>query len=115
MIPEKYTFKQQYAGDTFKGLLMTLKDENNVNPIDITGYQFKMQIKTSELGQIIKELTNDFGITITDAVNGAFKIDEFLTPQKSGSFYYDLQVTYPNNKVDTYMRGYFPITQDITR
>jgi hypothetical protein len=114
MIPVIYNFKTQYAGDTFLGLNLTLKNENNL-PIDITGYFFKLQIKSNSKGITIKELTSLSGISIVNATEGKFKIDSFINPVVCGNHVYDLQVTYPNGNVDTYIRGLYSIVSDITR
>jgi len=54
MIPSKYNFKEQYAGDTFNGIELVLTDDLNA-PIDLTGVQIKMQIKKGTNGAIVKE------------------------------------------------------------
>lgn len=115
MTPTPYSFELQYSGDSFLGAYFQLKDEDNITPIDITNYRFLMQIKTCERGRIIKELSNGSGITIINAINGEFQIDSFIVPHTSGQMIYDLEITYPNNLVDTYIRGFFAIIQDISR
>lgn len=113
MIPKTYNFKQQYAGDTFNGLAFEL--DRNLSPIDLTGVIMKMQIRRGSNGQVIKELTTSNGITITDPLAGKFKIDAFVNPSTAYNYVYDLELTYPNGVVDTYIKGFFPIIEDVTR
>lgn len=114
MIPSKYNFKQQYAGDTFNGVVIDILDISML-PINITGYTFRMQIKSGEKGRILKNLSINNGITILDNLIGKIKIDSFIVPNFCGNAIYDLEVVYPNGHVDTYIRGLFPIINDITR
>lgn len=59
--------------------------------------------------------TIDGGITITDGVNGKFKVDPTLVDIPSDVYFYDIQVVFPTSVVKTYIRGSFTVIQDVTR
>ena len=62
-------------GNTFARMPFELL-QNNV-PIDLTGAEIKMQLRKECNGVVYLELDQrNNGITITDAVNGKFQIDE---------------------------------------
>lgn len=109
MQPAIYNFKQQYAGDTFNGIQLTIENKN------LTGFLIKMQIKTAPFGAVVKDLSIDNGITIVDAVNGILRIDSFVNPITAGYYIYDMQFTNPNGVVQSYLKGQFTVIQDVTR
>lgn len=67
--------------NTWNGVQFTMTDDTTGNPIDITLAQFTLQMKLQSTNQnSILFKTNpgagEYGITITDAANGVFKIDK---------------------------------------
>lgn len=115
MKPEKYNFRDHLKGDTFNGIEFTLIDSNSELPIDITDALITIQFKShSKTGLINVELNVGSGITITDAENGVFVIDSFLLDWQPKKYYYDVQITFPNGVVKTYIEGTFLVIQDVT-
>lgn len=52
---------------------VTITESDTVTPVDITGYDFTMDVVTST-GSVLQALTIGSGITITDAANGELEI-----------------------------------------
>lgn len=103
-------------GDTFVGIEFTL----TVNAIlsDLTGAVIKMQLKESNSSTALAVLTfdNDLigGITIIDAENGVFQIDSQVIDIPALCYFYDIQITYPNGDIKTYIRGRWTILPEVT-
>jgi len=105
---------EHYKGDTFKQIPMVYK--LNGTPQDLTGAIIRMQLRKEKDGVSYLELTSvdDAGITITDALNGAFKINEQIIDIQSGNYIYDIEFNI-NGVIETLIKGDFIITNDVTR
>lgn len=118
MNPGDYNFKTQRSGDTFTGVRMTATRTSNevTNPIDLTGAVISMQVrKQACLDPIIDISTDTGGITLEDALNGIFRIEPLIVPQvNTHNYVYDLQFEFPNGVIQTYLKGNFPIQNDVT-
>lgn len=119
MVPGTYDFKTQRSGDTVKGVKMTITRTSmgTTTPIDLTGMVIRMQVKKDKCFDAIVDLSsaNAGEITIEDAVNGVFCIEDFICPSvKTFSYIHDIEFTYPNGVVETYLSGKFPIQGDVT-
>jgi hypothetical protein len=109
-----YNFKHK-RGDTFKAVNFQYK--LNGTPIDLTAATVRMQLRKECGGLIALNLTsiaND-GITITNAASGMFKINKQIINIAEYDYLYDIQITFANNTVESYLDGVFTITCDITR
>ena len=105
----------QYKGDTYDGVQFTLLNTEDNSPIDLTGVAIKIQFRyDSRIGGIQKEITNGNGITLSDAAGGVFSIDSFLIDWAADFYYYDIQITFPNGVVRTYIQGNITVIQDVT-
>ena len=82
-----------------------------ISRISLVGASIRLQFK--KYGKVVKTITSASGITITDDVNGEFKIDDFI-PDFCGTFDYDVQVTFSPTLVRTYFKGTFTVSDDIT-
>lgn len=113
--PGVYKIKDHYKGDTFDGVEFTILDGMDNSPINITNSAIKIQFrKSSNTGNLVKEINIGSGITVVNAVGGVFRINSFLLNWDSGIHYYDVQITFPNNVVKTYIKGEILIIQDTT-
>jgi len=113
-MPKPYNMPDHYKGDTFDELQFTLSTSPST-PIDLTGALIKCQFrKEKKNGVLKKELTESDGITITDAINGVFRIDSFILDWTPGKYFYDIQFTFPDTTVVTYIDGSITILQDVT-
>ena len=112
---DTYNIPNIIKGDTFKDLQFTLSINSVVE--DLTDYAIACKFrKNAKTGKEIKSFTVGVGITITDAVNGIFKIDAFNLDATfiAGTYYYDIEFTNGSGDIDTYIQGTFKITQDVT-
>jgi hypothetical protein len=102
-------------GDTFTEVPFQI----NVNsvPLDLTGAVIRMQLRTDYGGDIYLDLTSvdSNGITITNAANGEFKINQMIIELESFAYKYDIQITLANGEVKTWIEGIFNVSNDVTR
>ena len=96
-------------GDTFRRV--TFQININEIPLDLTDGDVKMQLRKEAGGVIALEPA----LTIFDAENGEFAIDEQIINILAGKYKYDIQVTTEDGNVNTWISGLFTITDDITR
>lgn len=108
MTPKTYNFKTQYAGDTFRGLQITVSRTSNsvTTPEDLSHVNIVFTL--SKLGAITLKKEVGSGISLVDAVNGVFKIDSFTNPS-IGNYVYDIEFRYPHGVIETYLTGSFKI------
>lgn len=115
MTPANYKIKDHHKGDTFEGVQFTLLNSSDSSPVDLTGASIRIQFRArAKNGSLKQELTSADGITITDAVNGVFKIDSFLIDWRPQIYYYDVQITFPTSLIKTYIQGTLKVIQDTT-
>jgi hypothetical protein len=110
-------------GDTFAGVKFTLQSypENSqtLAPINLTGSQIKMQVRRlPDDPQVIMEFsTTDTSIAIEGTANNIIYVKPKLVPATAPATrcVYDVQISFPNGEVKTYIRGYFEILKDVTQ
>jgi hypothetical protein len=105
---------EHYKGDSFKQIPMVYK-VNGV-PQNLTGAIIRMQLRKENDGVSYLELTSvgSAGITITDAINGAFKINTQVIAIQAGNYIYDIEFNI-GGVIETLIKGDFIITNDVTR
>lgn len=96
-------------GDTFRRV--TFQININELPFDLTDGDVKMQLRKEAGGVIALEPA----LTIFDAENGQFAIDEQIINIPACNYKYDIQITNQDGEVNTWISGLFTITDDITR
>lgn len=106
---------QHIQGDTFKEVPFEILI--NSVALDLTDAVIKMQLRKECGGVPALTLTSVLsdGITITDAVNGLFKINERIINISEYDYLYDIQITLADGTVNTWVSGNFLIKCDITR
>jgi hypothetical protein len=110
-----YNFPDIVNGDTFKVRDVSIKNDTTETPIDLTDCLIKCEFrKDTKLGVVVETLEVGSGITLSDAVNGIFTIDNFNVNWGAGVYYYDFQFTFPNEVIQTYFGGYMKLIQDVT-
>jgi hypothetical protein len=89
----------------------------NTVPLDISDAIIRMQLRLEYGGNVYLALTSvdNEGITILDAVNGIFKINEQIINIKANSYIYDIEIIFANGEVKTWVSGNFNILPDVTR
>jgi hypothetical protein len=101
-------------GDTFEAVDFELKI--NDGEVNLTDTIIRMQVRKSYGDAIVLNFTSvdDEGITITDAVNGLFKINQQIIDVPAYNYIYDIQFNF-DGEIKTYISGNFVITNDVTR
>ena len=77
----------------------------------------KMQLKKECGGVIALNLTSvaSAGLTITNAAGGLFKINKQIINIPEYNYVYDIEITFSDGTVKTWVEGNFVIKCDITR
>jgi hypothetical protein len=105
---------QHIKSDTFEAVNF----EINVDtiPVDLTDTTIRMQLRKEYGGVVGLSLTSvgNAGITITDAVNGLFRINQQIINIPAFNYIYDIEFDF-DGIVKTYISGNFLILNDVTR
>lgn len=114
MIPGCYDWAPQYAGDT--ALFLEFKLTEDGSPMDLTGAEINMQVRNTQSNAVVLDLTSQSsaGIEITDATGGAFRVGGYATPDQPGLHAYDIEVTFSGGEVRTFIKGFYPIHNQVT-
>ena len=102
-------------GDTFEAVNFAVV--KNTIALDLTGAVIKMQLKKECGGIPILSFTTvaNAGLTLTNAVGGLFKINKQIINIAEFNYVYDIEITFLNGDVKTWVEGNFVIKCDITR
>ena len=105
---------QHIKSDTFDEVDFQIKI-NDVE-VDLTDTVIRMQLRKEYGGVVGLSLTSvgSAGITITDAVNGLFKINTQIINIPAFNYIYDIEFNF-DGEVKTYISGNFLIRNDVTR
>ena len=112
----EYNFADKVKGDTLETVQFTV--QVNSAPLDLTDCTILAQFKKQPCQTYDYQLGSDVaigGITITNAVGGVFQIDERILSWKQGTYFYDIQFTWTDGTVKTYIGGTIKIVEDVTR
>jgi len=85
-------------------------------PLDLTDALIEMQVKKDPCGTPILTFTSadDDGITITDAVDGWFQINEQYIDVKPCNYQYDIKITLSDSRIKRWIGGLFQVVTSIT-
>jgi hypothetical protein len=102
-------------GDTFEDVNFAVV--KNAVALSLTGAIIKMQLKKECGGIPILSFTSvaSAGITITNAAGGLFKINKQIINISEFNYLYDIEITFADGTVKTWVEGNFTINCDITR
>ena len=102
-------------GDTFEAVNFAVV--KNTVALSLTGAVIKMQLKKECNGVAILALTSvaSAGLTITNAAGGLFKINQQIINIPEFNYIYDIQITFADGTVKTWVEGNFVVKCDITR
>ena len=105
---------QALRGDTFKEYPFEILID--AVALDLTGAVIKIDLKKDACSLPAISLTSvaSAGITITDAVNGQFSINEQIFTIPAFNYQYDIQITLADATVNTWVGGLFQIINTIT-
>ena len=111
----RYNFKNHIKGDTLKEIVFTMT--LNEEPMDLTDViiqsQFRKHPNSKDAVLFLTSVDNE-GITITENP-GEFKINQQIIDIPAGDYVYDIEFTFDDGTVKTYIYGDFKVIQDITR
>lgn len=102
-------------GDTYADEFI-LKSKRTKQPIDITGFSFKLTVNTKAAPTASDPPEFQIDGTITDGPNG--KVEFAPTDadvDRVGKFYYDIQMVDAAGRKRTLVSGRYVLTQDITK
>ena len=100
---QTYTMPEHESGDTFSGVEFTLTVNDVVK--DLTSATITMTIAGAGT------LLTGSGITITDATNGVFEIDEQVISYTPHTYDYEITFIFSDGSVKTYIEGTWKITR----
>ena len=114
MTPAEVNYKNYVRGDTITERVFTItKTVSEVEtPVDLTGASIKCDFALCNSEKVNKELGQ--GLTMVNATEGIFKIDAFSL-DKRGVWYYDIEITFPDGVVKTWIKGSIKIEEDVTK
>ena len=97
-----------YQADTMKRTIR-LTNKADGQPIDLTGANIKMEVRTPDFQTIALTIANGTGITVS---GNSILIQKDITINP-GEYIYDLQAI-KDGVTTTYLKGAFFVTQNIT-
>jgi hypothetical protein len=100
--------------DTFEAVNFEINIDNV--PVDLSDTIIRMQLRKEYGGVVGLSLTSvdNAGITITDAANGLFRINQQIINIPAFNYIYDIEFDF-DGVVKTYISGNFLIKNDVTR
>lgn len=102
-----------YKGDTWKGIELEIL--KNAVAINLTGATIKLNLFPKNTNNTALILVTGNGISLTDPVNGKFKIDQISRLNyEPGVYTGDVEITLSNNEKTTYCSIALTISPDIT-
>lgn len=83
---------------------------------DLTGSVIEMQLRLQPGQPVALDLTSvgNAGITITDPLNGIFKINEQVIDIPAKEYMYDIKIIFPDGEIRRWIEGKFNIVNVIT-
>lgn len=106
---------QSIKGDTFEQVTFELLI--NEEPYSLEDAVIRMQLRKEYGGIPFLSLTSvgNAGITITNAIQGHFKINEQIIDICPFNYLYDIEIQFGDGSIKTYVSGNFLIKNDVTR
>lgn len=100
--------------DTFEAVNFEINIDEA--PVNLSDTIIRMQLRKEYGGVVGLSLTSvgDAGITITDAANGLFRINQQVIDIPAFNYIYDIEFDF-DGVVKTYISGNFLIKNDVTR
>ncbi len=114
MTPGCFNWPAQYASDTAE--IQSIQILEDDDPVNLTGATVTMQARRGPGKPVLIDLTSvaNAGIEITDATDGTFLVGGYENPDIEATLRYDLQVTFSNGDIRTYISGVYPIYAQVT-
>lgn len=108
-----YDFEDTLKNDTIleRTFTVTKTVEGVTNPVDLSDATIKAFFSSSVHRVKLSSEGETPEIEITDGANGVFKINPFKI-DKIGDYEYDIEITFPDGTVRTWIKGSISILQD---
>lgn len=114
---QTYDILAQRRGDTFAGVKFIFN--LNASPVSLLGCSIMMQVRQeADASEFVMSWSSaNSEITIGGTSNNEVTILPKLIPTNAPArkCVYDLQITFPDSKVKTWVAGAFEILKDVTR
>lgn len=108
-------FEDHLKGNTWDGYEFQILDEITLVPISLVGASIRAMFRLQGKSTKVYEMSTVYStITITDAINGTFVLDEQILNYDAGTYLYDIKVVLASGQVKTRIGGKFTIKQNIT-
>ena len=108
----EYELRDHIKGNTLGEIVFQLII--NGNSVDLTGATIDMGIKEHVLTDVGYTLSTENGkMSITDPVEGVFKIVQQIIDFEPNLYNYDIKITFPDNVIKTYVTGKWKIIQNV--
>ena len=111
----RYDFPQTIKGDTFNGILFTIKV--NSIALDLTDAIINMDLRLIPSGVSVKRFTSIANEHITISAtpaDGKFTFNNQIINVAAENYKYDIQIVLGDDTVKTYIYGNWTIIQDVT-
>lgn len=102
---------QIWRNDTWKQVFTLLAD---TTPISLLGATVYIQVRKGCGGVLALTLTNGSGVTIGGVSNNQVTVNKLVNIDK-GNYVWDMQVTFADLTVKTYLEGDFIVYDDVTK
>jgi hypothetical protein len=116
MLPATYNFPTQYAGDTVgrRRFTVTRTVSGVTSPENLTGVAIRCWFARRGEQPAVYQFAVGSGITIVNAAGGVFDLNAFPAPSP-GTYSYDIEFTYPDSRVRTYVAGAMLVREDVSQ
>jgi hypothetical protein len=112
-MPETLDFKPHKSGDTFSGRQISIQVGSY--SANFTNATIKADFRQdSPEGEVALSLSVGSGITIINANTGTFQFDAQIIDLTAGLYFYDVEITFQDGRVKTYIEGTWLILASIT-
>ncbi len=103
-------------GDTF-ALTFDVVNESDDSDFVFTSHTAKLQVKVNreDSNSILEFNTTDNSIILTTGSLSLQKSATIMNSIESGQYFYDLEITFPDSTIQTWLKGKFVLNQDTTR
>lgn len=110
----KYNFPDAKRGDTYNDVSFTINVNGSAQ--DLTGAAIRMwlidasqQIPAGDFNTVNGKLI------ITNAAAGVFKTNIGIVTLQPAQYYYDIQITFTNGTIKTWIEGTLTVLDDLTK
>ncbi len=111
----EYNFKPHVKGDTFLGAEFQVSD--GAEAIDLTNYRIRMHLRrqASPSASLVMAFdTEDETIEIHEPAEGRFRIPARVIDVPAFNYKHDIEFTNGAGRVRTWVRGVFPVVEEVT-